>query len=61
MAVGKEPKGADAHEAARQHMQKESANELLCGNCHLTLFIAVSVITPSECDVFSIERQQTMV
>ena len=61
MAVREESEAADAHEAARQYMQKESANELLGRNCHLTLFVAASVITPSEGDAFSIERQQTMV
>jgi hypothetical protein len=44
-----------------QHVQRESANKLLCGNGHRALHVAVSIIPPAERDVVAIEREQTMV
>lgn len=61
MAVREEPETADAHEAPWQDMQKEPANELLCGNRHLPLPVTVSVVPPSEGNALSVERLQTMV
>ena len=61
MTVSKEPEAADAHEATRQDMQKEAANEFLGGNRRLTLFVAVSVVPPSEGNAAHIERYDTVV
>lgn len=49
--VGEEAGEANAHEAARQNMQQEPAQELLGGQRHLPLFALVSVVFPPEGDL----------
>ena len=46
LGVRHETKVPDTDKSLRQHVQKESTNELLGGNRHLLLFVAVSVIPP---------------
>src|SRR5580700_823450 len=50
-AVGEEAEVADADEAAGEKMQQEAAHELLGGQDHESLPVAVSGVTPSEGDV----------
>ena len=41
---------ADADESRRQHMQQESAQELVDGQRHQTLLVLVSGIAPAKSD-----------
>ena len=51
----------DADESLRQHMQKETAQELGSVQRHLALLAAVSIILPAEGDALAIERQQAVI
>ena len=51
----------DADETLRQYVEQKSANELVGGNRHCLLFVAVSVIPPTECDVAAIEGEQSVI
>lgn len=42
---------ADANEAVRKDVQQESSQELVNGQCHLALLVAVRVILPAERNV----------
>jgi hypothetical protein len=55
------PEVADADESRRQHVQKESAQELASRQSHQTLFILVSGIAPAESDHPIGERDESMV
>ena len=52
---------ADAHKAARQHMQQKPAQEFVGRNGHLALFVAVGVILPSKCDAVLGHGHETVV
>ena len=41
---------ADADESRRQHVQQESSHELVDGQSHQTLLVAVSGIAPAKSD-----------
>jgi hypothetical protein len=56
-----QPEVADADESRRQHVQKESAQELIDSQRHQTLLILVSGIAPAESDAAIGERDQAMV
>ena len=58
VAVGEESKVADAHEPWRQQMKQEAAQELIYGQGHESLLVAVSRIAPSEGDVATGESDQ---
>ena len=47
-AVGQEAGEADAHKAMWKHVEKKTAQKLLCCHCHELLFAAVGVILPAE-------------
>ena len=61
LVVGHEAEVPDADEALREHVQQEAANELLGGNGHRALLVAVSIIPPAERDVVAIEGEQSMI
>ena len=52
VATGQEAVVADAHEAARQHMQEESTKELIDRKGHEPFFVLVSGVPPTESDLF---------
>ena len=58
-AIGEEAEVADAHEAARKHVEQEAAQELIDGQSHEPLLVAVSGIAPAECD-FAIGRETSL-
>jgi len=60
-AMSQKPEVADADESRRQHVQKESAQELVDSERHQTLLILVSGIAPAESDAAIGERDQAMV
>jgi hypothetical protein len=49
--VGQKAKVADAHEAGGQHMEQEAAQELLDGQGHQTLLVAVRGVSPAKRDL----------
>ena len=51
----------NANEALRQHVHKESTDELVARDCHQTLFVAVSIIPPTERDIVAIEGNQSVI
>ena len=59
--MSQKPEVADADESRRQHVQKESAQELVDSERHQTLLILVSGIAPAESDAAIGERDQAMV
>ena len=61
MVVGHEAEVPDADEALREHVEEESTDELVGGNRHHALFVAVSVIPPTERDVVAVEGEQSMI
>ena len=52
---------ADAHKAARQHMQQESAQKFVGGDGHFARLFAVGVVFPKECDVAVGHGHETVV
>ena len=61
MTVGQEAKGTDANEAAGQHMQQETAQELLRTERHHSLLITVGIILPAESNLIMLEGHEAMV
>ena len=61
MRVRHETEVPDTDKTFRQHVQEESSNELIGGNGHLFLFVAVSVITPEKPHVLAVKGNQSMV
>jgi hypothetical protein len=47
-AVGEESEVSDAHQATRQHVKQEAAQELMSGNGHDLLLAAASIVSPSK-------------
>jgi hypothetical protein len=60
-AVGEEAEVADANEAAREQMQQETSQELIRGQAHQLLLVAVCGVTPTEADLVVVQRNQSMV
>jgi hypothetical protein len=50
-SVSEKSEVADAHKAARQQVQEEAAQELIDGQSHQPLLVAVSRVSPTEDDV----------
>ena len=50
-SVGEKPEAADAHEGGRQHMEQESAQELVDFKSHGPFLVAVRGISPAEGDL----------
>ena len=61
IAVGEEAEVADAYEAGRQQMEQEAAQELIDGQSHEPLLVAVRGIAPSDGDVAIGESDQPAV
>ena len=59
--VGEEAEVADAHEAARQQVQQEAAQELIDRQSHEPLLVAVGGVAPAEGDVAVGESNQPAV
>ena len=49
--VSEEAEVADAHKAARQQVKQKATKELFDRQGHEPLLVAVSGVTPTECDV----------
>ncbi len=61
MPVGEKSEVADAHEAAWQQMEQESAQELLDLQSHEPLLVAMGGVSPLECDIALGESDQPAV
>ena len=61
MPVGEEAEVADAHEAARQQVEQEAAQELFDRQSHEPFSVAVSGVSPAEGDVAFAESDQPVV
>src|SRR5580700_8485691 len=59
--IGEEAEVADAHEAARQQVQEEAAQELIDGQSQQPLLVAVSGVAPAKGDVAVGQSNQPMV
>ena len=55
------PKVADTDESWREHVQQESAKELIDGQGHEALFVLVRRVTPAERDRAVGKRDESMV
>ena len=60
-SIREKTKIPDSHEALRQHVQEEAAQELGSQQGHRTLSAAASIVLPSEDDAFAIECQEPMI
>ena len=60
-AMGQKPEVPDADESRRQHVQQESAQELVDRQRHETLLVFVSGIAPSESNDAIGERDEATV
>ena len=60
-AVGKKAEVADADQTLRQNVGQESAQKLICGDCHDLLLAAVRIVFPEKHDPIILERNQSMV
>ncbi len=49
--MGEKTEVTDAHEAGRQQVEQKPAQELLYGECHEALLVAVRGVSPTECDL----------
>jgi hypothetical protein len=54
--VGEEPEVADAHEARRQHVQKEPSQKLIEHQPHQPLLVVVRRVAPAEHDLSVLQR-----
>jgi hypothetical protein len=61
VSTGEIAEVADADKAPGQHMLAEATKELSSGESHDALFIAVSVVFPSESHVVTIEAKQALI
>ena len=59
--VGEKAEVADAHEAAREQVEEETAQELIDGQGHEPLLVGVSGISPAEGDVAVGEGNESVV
>jgi hypothetical protein len=60
-AVGEEAEVADAYEAAREQMQQKTPQELVDGQLHQLLLVAVSGVAPAEDDATVFEGEESVV
>jgi|SRR5580658_446909 hypothetical protein len=60
-AVGEESEVSDAHQAARQNVKQEAAQELMSGNRHDLLLAAVSIVSPAEGNAIVLKGHEPMV
>jgi hypothetical protein len=51
----------DAHETTRQHVQQESAQELIYGQSQEAFLVFVSGVPPPECDFIMFEAHETVI
>jgi hypothetical protein len=61
MTIGQESERTDANKAAGQNVQQETAQELLGGERHHPLLIAICVILPAEGNLVLVEGHETVV
>jgi len=61
VAVGEEAEVADAYEAAREQMQEETPSELIDGQLHQLLLVAMSRIAPAESHVSIFQSNESVV
>ena len=59
--VSEKSEVADAHKAARQQVQEEASQELIDGQSHQPLLVAVSRVSPTEGKVALGQSHQPMV
>jgi hypothetical protein len=59
--VSEKSEVADAHKAAREQMQKEATQELVYGQSHQPLLVAVSGVSPTERNVAIGESDESVV
>ena len=59
--TGEESEGADSDKAARQRMQQEAPQKLVCGNGHFPLLVAVRIVLPAEGNRLAIEGDEAMI
>jgi len=59
--MGEEAKVSDADETSGQHMLDKAAEELRRRQSHFAMLFAVGVILPAECDVFSVECDESVI
>lgn len=60
-AIGEEAEVADTHEAAGKQVQEEAAQQLIDGQSHQPLLVAVSRVSPTEGNVALGQSHQPMV
>ena len=60
-AIGQESEGTDADKAAGQNMEKETSQELLRAERHLSLLITMRIILPAEGNLVTLEGHKTVV
>jgi hypothetical protein len=60
-AVGEEAEVADAYEAAWEQMQQKAPQELVDGQLHQLLLVAVSGVAPAEGDVAVFDGDESVV
>ena len=61
MSIGEESEVADAHEPFRKHVKQKTAQELLCGQCHIALNVSMGTVSPTEGDLSIRKRDQPVV
>ena len=60
-AVGEEAEVADAYEAAWQYMKQKPAQELIDGQGHQLLLVAMGRVAPAKSDVAAFESNESVV
>jgi len=60
-AIGQKAAVTDAHETFGQDVEEEAAQELRCGEGHLALLVARSVVLPAEGDPLAVKADPSMV
>jgi len=61
VAVGKESKLTNAHEAVWKNMLYVASQELGCRQCHEALLVSACIVLPAEGNLFPIERNQPVI
>jgi hypothetical protein len=60
-AVGEEAEVADAYEARREHMKQKTSQELIDGQRHQLLLVAMCRVTPAKGDVAVFQPNEPVV
>ncbi len=60
-SVGEKSEVADADEAAGEQVQQEAAQELVNGQGHESVLVAVSRVAPAKGDVVALQRDESVV